>query len=124
MSDNHLIDRPARLIPCHGCRRHILSAISGGITIAADPEAADIHAEITARLSGRMTYDILILAQRPYLEYRSVFRIRPERIYPVVADHQCAAGGRPLYQLIPPKTPVKKKPAAKAIVREEEKCPF
>ena len=125
MSGDHLISRPARLIPCHGCHRHILAAIDGGLTIAADPQAITAIAEITARITGRAAYDITRSGTRAYLVYRDLHRVRAQRDYPVVADHECPAGALPYYQLIPPKTPPGKKAAVKAAaVLQLEEIPF
>jgi hypothetical protein len=124
MSDQHLISRPARLVPCHGCHRHILAAIDGGLTVAADPQTITPAAEIAARITGRAAYDIVTTGTRIYLVYRDLHRIRGRRGYPVVADHECAAGARPYYRLIPPKTPVRKKAPVKVAQREMEEIPF
>ena len=124
MSD-HLIDRPARLARCHGCGQHVLAAVDSGLASAADPQAISLTAEIAARLAGKAAYDIVTTGTRAYLAYRGIFRVRADRVYPVVADHECARGARPRYQLISPKQPVKKKaPGRKAARVVEERCPF
>jgi hypothetical protein len=124
MSDLHLISRPARLIPCHGCKHHILAAIDGGLTVAADPQSIGTIAEVKARITGRAAYDIASSGTRVYLVYRDLHRVRAQRGYPVVADHECPAGAQPYYQLIPPKTPARKKPSARPPAGMKEVIPF
>ena len=125
MSGDHLISRPARLIPCHGCHRHVLAAIDGGLTIAADPQAITAIAEITARITGRAAYDITRSGTRAYLVYRDLHRVRAQRDYPVVADHECPAGVMPYYRLIPPKTSPRNKEAVKVAAQFQlEEVPF
>jgi hypothetical protein len=123
MSD-HLIDRPVLRRPCHGCGRHVLTAIDGGLMVAADPESLTLNEEITARIRGLAAYDILVTGTHAYLAYRGVFRVTPERSYPVVADHVCPWRARPAYRLIPPEKPVKRKAAVKAVPNAEDECPF
>lgn len=124
MSD-HLISRPARLVPCHGCHRHILAAIDGGLTVAADPAAISTTAEMAARIAGRGVYDIVTTGTQIYLVYRDLHRVRGKRGYPVVTDHQCAAGAKPYYRLIPPKTPARKKETLKTAPQGQlEEIPF
>lgn len=120
MSD-HLIDRPARLTKCHGCGRHILAAIDGGLTVAADPGNIPLNAEIAARLAGRSAYDVITIGMRVYLAYRDMFRISVQR-GTVVADHGC--GAIPRYQLIPPKKPAVKKARVKVKAPVLEEVPF
>jgi hypothetical protein len=118
----HLITRPAHLEPCHGCGRHILAAVTSGRTIAADCTALTLTAEITARLTGRHTYDVTATGRTVYLIYRDQFRTAAPRIYSVVADHNC--GALPRYRLIPPKKPVKEKRPVKTAANFRERIPF
>lgn len=87
----HLIDRPARYQPCPRCARHTLIAWTGGIKTRTDPESLNIHAEIAALLTRRLTFDVYVygLPRRMHLEWRDIDRIRARRKYPVVASHQC-----------------------------------
>ena len=122
---DHLISRPARLMPCHGCHRHILAAIENGLTIAVDPQVIDLTAEVTARIAGRGAYDIISMGAAVYLVYRDLFRVCAQRGYPVVADHECPAGVMPYYRLIPPKTSPRKKEAVKVAAQFQlEEVPF
>ena len=84
----------ARLAPCGRCRRHILTAVTGGLARRADPVNLDAAAEITARLSGRDIYECLIygLPRRLYLEYRDITRVKAGRPNAVVASHECPPG--------------------------------
>lgn len=123
MSD-HLIDRPIRLLPCHGCHRHVLAAIDGGLTVAADPQPVTIVQEIMARLNNHPVFDIITTGTAAYLIYRDLTRVRHPRGYPVVAAHQCPRGAAPRYQLIPPKTKATKKKAAKPLSDPNEPIPF
>jgi hypothetical protein len=84
----------ARLAPCGRCRRHILTAVTGGLARRADPVNLTLGAEITARLSGRDIYDVLIygLPRRLYLEYRDITRVKAGRANAIVASHECPPG--------------------------------
>ncbi len=87
----HLIRRPAQTATCTRCGRHILAAISSGITIAANPQSLTVNEEIAARLTGRIIFDIIVygLPRRMYLEYRDLGRVRAGRKHAVVAAHEC-----------------------------------
>lgn len=94
--NDHLISRPAYTAPCTGCRRHILIAIDGGLTIYADPDPLGIPAEIAARLTGRGIYDtVRNPGGKTHLISRDIFRVKAAREYPVIGDHACIPGHRP-----------------------------
>jgi len=90
----HLIDRPAHYQPCPRCTRHTLTAWCGGIHTRLDPEPLSVNQEIAAILSGRLTYDVLILGlpRRMYPEWRHLLRIQAPRRHPVIATHVCPPG--------------------------------
>lgn len=101
--NDHLISRPAYTEPCTGCRRHILIAVDGGLTVHADPIALNIPAEIAARLTGRGVYDTCrTLGGKTYLISRDIFRVMARREYPVVGDHACIPGRQPGNSWHPP----------------------
>lgn len=87
----YLINRPARLTTCPTCNQPTLAAISGGLTISADPKPLTINQEIAALLTNRPTYDILThgFPKRIYLEWRSTTRIKNKHRHTVVAEHPC-----------------------------------
>jgi hypothetical protein len=87
----HLISRPAQLTKCRTCGRHILAAITSGLTVAVNPESLSVNAEIAARIQGRIIFDVLVhgLPRRMYLEYRDLGRVRAGRKHAVVAEHEC-----------------------------------
>lgn len=92
----HLISRPAYSEPCTACRRFILIAVDGGLTVYADPVPLGIPAEIAARLSGRGVYDAArTLSGKTYLISRDIFRVMARREYPVIGDHVCIPGRQP-----------------------------
>lgn len=92
----HLIDRPAHYQPCPRCGSHTLTAYSSGIHIRLDPETLNAEQELAALLSGRMTYDLMVLGlpRRMHPAWRDQTRIRSRR-YQVVATHQCSGKSRP-----------------------------
>lgn len=92
----HLIDRPAHLAPCRRCGAYVLAGLVGGVLTRCDPSAIDIHAELTAVLSGGRSFDVCAwgLPRRLYLVWRYSLRIASARKYPVVAEHQCNGTGR------------------------------
>lgn len=98
----HLISRPAYTEPCTGCRRHILIAIDGGLIVYADLTPLDIPAEIAARLTGRGVYDITRIGGKTHLITRDIFRVRAGREHPVIGDHVCIPGRRPVNGWKPP----------------------
>ena len=79
--------------PCHRCRRHTLTARTGGLLTHCDPENLSIGGEIAALLQSRLTFDIHVLGlpRRMFLEYRDTVRIKGSRGYPVVAQHSCGS---------------------------------
>lgn len=87
----HLISHPARLQPCPHCGHYTLTAIAGGLTVHANPQALSINEEIAALITGKASYDVLIhgLPRGIYLERRDIDRIRAPRAHAVVATHIC-----------------------------------
>jgi hypothetical protein len=103
VSTGHLIDRPVQARTCPRCNNRVLVAIDAGTTISADPDALDIHAEAKARITGLVVVDLERYdGRRAYLRYRNTWRMRRPRTIPVLAQHQCPDGTRPL---IPWETP-------------------
>ena len=91
----HLISRPAKLKTCPRCGEYTLTAITGGLTTATDPEPLTIEQEIAALLIGKRTFDIITLGHRLYLEWRDIIRVKGNRAYPVVAIHICTPAEPP-----------------------------
>lgn len=92
----HLISRAARAHTCPACGSPVLIAVTGGITIIVTPQPLSIAGEITALLSGRRTYDILVhgIPRLLFLEWRDTSRIR-SRKHMVVASHPCRTTATP-----------------------------
>jgi hypothetical protein len=122
----HLISRPAYTAPCTGCRRHILIAIDGGLTVYADPIPLGIHAEIAARLTGRGVYDVThTLGGKTYLISRDVFRVRASRKYPVIGDHACIPGHHPASGWkLPPLRGHQPRPEIPRLLADTSEIPF
>jgi len=91
----HLISRPAKLKTCPRCGEYTLTAITGGLTTATDPEPLTIDQEIAALLIGKRTFDIITIGHRLYLEWRDIIRVKGGRVYPVVAIHICTPAEPP-----------------------------
>lgn len=93
VSTEHLIDRVVQARKCHRCNNRVLVAIDGGLDIAADPDALDIRAELTARISGLVIVDLERYdGRRAYLRYRDLRRMKRPRTLPVLAQHRCPDG--------------------------------
>ena len=93
----HLITRRAALSQCVRCGNLTITGISGGLTTVVDTKPLSISDEISALITGKATFDLMITGQAIYLEWRDVTRIRAGRTYPVVTQHPCAAASsRPL----------------------------
>jgi hypothetical protein len=97
----HLEDGPAHYQPCPRCGRHTLTAWCAGVKTRFNPEPLTIHQEIAALLTGRRTYDVLILGlpRRMYPEWRHLLRIQAPRKHPVIVTHACPPGAiRPQFR--------------------------
>lgn len=103
----HLINRPAKLTACARCGQLTFTGISGGITIIADPAPLSIDQEIAARLAGKTIYDVITSSRGPYLEWRSLARVKAGRYYAVAASHACArTAQRDVELATPPPVPL------------------
>lgn len=89
-----LPERPstrARLTACPRCRAAVIRALDShiaGLDVRLDPVPLNIHAELTARISGRLTYDLLQAGFGHEIAYRDEMRIRKHE-HPVLAEHRC-----------------------------------
>jgi hypothetical protein len=102
----------ATLTTCARCRAltiHALDAPVAALDIYLDPKPLNEIEELTALMSGRMTYDLIPVWGRHEIAHRDQWRIQ-KREYPVLATHRCpgpipataAHAGGPG---VPPKTP-------------------
>lgn len=83
--------RKARLTACAHCRAAVIRALDSHIAaldVRLDPLPLDIRAELAARISGRLTYDLLPAGFHKEIEYRDEKRIR-KREFTVLAEHRC-----------------------------------
>jgi hypothetical protein len=84
----HLITRRPVARRCDRCRRLQLEGIDQGLPYRVEPAPLTPHAELTAMLAGRWSYEIVAdgLVYRDHLRItKDITRGRP----PVFADHQC-----------------------------------
>lgn len=97
--------RYAQLDVCHRCESHVILALDApvmALTVRLDPVPLDAHAELSARLDGRWTYDLIDTGRRRELAYRDEHRIL-DRDHPVLATHRCPGP-------IPATTPIHEPP--------------
>jgi hypothetical protein len=81
----------AAIVGCPRCRClviHALDAPVAAFDVRLDPEPLTEIGELTALLSGRMTYDLIPVWGHHELAYRDQWRMR-HRKHPVLATHRC-----------------------------------
>jgi hypothetical protein len=81
----------ARLEPCPKCHALVIRALDGpvaAIDVRCDPTPLDLIGELSIRLQGRATYDLIGRTDRKELAYRDEWRIK-KREWPVLPKHIC-----------------------------------
>lgn len=84
----HLISTCVRRRDCQRCGAPVLAAIAEGAPVAVDPAPVDPIAELAGIFAGRASYDLIVLAGRHELMWRSFSRMKT-RHHPVHLGHPC-----------------------------------
>lgn len=109
----------ATLVGCPRCRCLVIRALDAPVCafdIRLDPEPLTQLEELTALLSGRMTYDLIHIAGHHEIAYRDQWRMKSRR-NPVLATHRCP--GR-----IPATIAIPLKPSTTKGDRYDQRPPF
>jgi len=107
----HLIDTVIQLRQCPRCKAYVFVCMVSGVKTAADPKPLSVEEYRAALIAGRMTYDQLDQAGRPWkLQSRSAAsQWPPFKGRSVVAEHGCTKAmnmGEVEFTAIPHSTPV------------------
>jgi hypothetical protein len=88
---NQLIDTVVQLRQCPRCKAYVFVCMVSGIKTAADPKPLNVEEYRAALISGRMTYDQLDQAGRPWkLQGRTAAsQWPPFKGRKIVAEHGC-----------------------------------
>ena len=89
------ISTRARLDPCPRCHAPTIRALdspTAGLDVRLDPTPLGLAEELHARISGRMTYDLIGGGDRKEIALRDQWSIR-QRKWPVLPAHKCPGVG-------------------------------
>lgn len=86
------ITRRATIRHCAKCSAVILAGLDADVCALvahADPQPLTTHGEYTTIVSGRPTFDAVVVGRAVRLDHRDQFRIRGRRRWTVLAGHAC-----------------------------------
>jgi hypothetical protein len=87
MTARHLESTTATNRRCPRCKAKVVAGYSEGVFVQCDPGQLDQAAELAVLLADRVTYEVL--PPRELVMRGALHLARPQRRYPVLAEHDC-----------------------------------